>query len=101
MLIVSVDGGCAGVQDVKAGMHRRDVAAVSAEDGADGRRRGVEFVKTGEKPSRLHRHRRDAHHRQADERRRQDTTSASRTAGANWRWRCSGVNAAAPSRGVR
>ena len=38
--IVSVDGGCTGVQNVKDGMIARDVAAVPAEDGRRGRRGG-------------------------------------------------------------
>ena len=38
--IVSVDGGCAGVRNVRAGRHRRDLAAVPAEDGVARRRGG-------------------------------------------------------------
>ena len=38
--IVSVDGGCPGVENVKKRRHRRDLAAVPAEDGRDGRRGG-------------------------------------------------------------
>ena len=37
--IVSVDGGCPGVENVKKRHHRRDLAAVPAQDGRDGRRR--------------------------------------------------------------
>ena len=70
-MIVSVDGGCDGVRNVKAGV----IAATSqqyplkmASLGVDA---GVEYAKTGKKVSRLHRHRRHADHRQADGRRRQ------------------------------
>ena len=71
VLIVSVDGGCAGVKNVKAGI----IAATSqqyplkmASLGVDA---AVEYARTGRKAVRLHRYRRDAHHRQAQVRRRQ------------------------------
>ena len=67
--IVSVDGGCPGVEDVKAG-HRRHLAAVPAEDGVAGRRgdRGVRQGRhqaAGDRGQELHRHRRHADHRPA------------------------------------
>ena len=71
VLIVSVDGGCAGVKERQGRHHRRDLAAVSVEDGAHGRRRGRGVRQDRQEGIRLHRHRRDAHHRQADEGRRQ------------------------------
>ena len=49
--IVSVDGGCAGVRNVRAGDHRRDLAAVSAEDGALGVDGGRQLRQGGKKPS--------------------------------------------------
>ena len=39
VMIVSVDGGCAGVQQRQGRRDRRDLAAVPAEDGRDGRGR--------------------------------------------------------------
>ena len=38
VLIVSVDGGCPGVEERQGRRHRRDLAAVSAADGLDGHR---------------------------------------------------------------
>ena len=81
--IVSVDGGCPGVAAVKAGQHRRHLAAVPAEDGAGGRRaRSPRSPRTA--PSRrttagkdLHRHRRHADHRPAAGRGRRPRTPPS------------------------
>ena len=59
VLIVSVDGGCPGVQNVKDGDHRRHLDAVPAAHGGAGRRgrrrpacsrcptEGLEFTNTG------------------------------------------------------
>ena len=71
VLIVSVDGGCAGVQERQGGHHRRHVAAVPAEDGVAWRRGRRRVRQDRQEGSRLHRYRRDAHHRQADVWRRQ------------------------------
>ena len=45
LIVVSVDGGCAGVDDVKEGHHRRDEPAVP---GQDGRTRGRGDRRAGE-----------------------------------------------------
>ena len=53
-MIVSIDGGCEGVRNVKAGMHRRDLAAIPAEDGRarrGGRRRLREDRQEGQRLS--------------------------------------------------
>ena len=49
--IVSVDGGCPGVRERQEGRHRRDLAAVPAEDGRGwASRRSSAFAKDGTKP---------------------------------------------------
>ena len=73
--IVSVDGGCPGVDAVKAGAARRDLPAVPAEDGRGGRRgrgrvRQGRHQAGGDRGQDLHRHRRHADHRPAADRRR-------------------------------
>ncbi len=73
--IVSVDGGCPGVEAVKAGQHRGHLAAVPAEDGVAGCR-GARRVRQGRHQAAAHRgqglrrHRRHADHRPAAARRR-------------------------------
>ena len=66
-MIVSVDGGCEGVRNVKAGViaatsqqYPLKMAALGVEAGVDVRQERQEGV-------RLHRHRRHADHRQARE----------------------------------
>ena len=49
--IVSVDGGCAGVRNVRAGSHRCDVAAVPPADGLRGVAAVVDYAKDGKKAS--------------------------------------------------
>ena len=82
--IVSVDGGCRGVQGVVDGQ----IAATSQQYPLKMASMGVEavvkYAKTGAEAVRLHRHRRHPHHRQG--RRRAWTartpSTARRTAGA-------------------
>ena len=38
VLIVSIDGGCPGVEERRGRRHRRDLAAIPAQDGVDGAR---------------------------------------------------------------
>ncbi len=51
MLIVSVDGGCTGVKNVKAGIIAATSQQYPVEDGALGVDAGVEYAKTGKKVS--------------------------------------------------
>ena len=64
MLIVSVDGGCAGVKNVKAGIIAATAQQYPLKMASLGVDAAVEYAKTGTKGRRLHRYRRDAHHRQ-------------------------------------
>ena len=64
-MIVSVDGGCAGVKDVKAGVIAATSQQYPLKMASMGVEAGVDYAKTGKKASRLHRHRRHADHRQA------------------------------------
>ena len=70
-MIVSVDGGCAGVKNVKAGVIAATSQQYPLKMAALGVEAGVDYAKTGKKVERLHRHRRHADHRQARRRRRQ------------------------------
>ena len=65
VIIVSVDGGCAGVKNVKAGMIAATSQQYPLKMAALGVAAGVEYAKTGKKAERLHRHRRHADRRQA------------------------------------
>ena len=67
ILIVSVDGGCAGVRNVKAGVIGATSQQYPLKMASLGVEAAVEYAKTGKKVSRHDRYRRDAHHRQADE----------------------------------
>ena len=70
VLIVSVDGGCPGVKNVAARRDRRDLHAIPAEDGVDGRGSGQDLYRdrqqAGAQPGpRLLQHRGGADHGQA------------------------------------
>ena len=78
VLIVSVDGGCPGVKNVKAGVIGATSQQYPLQDGVDGARGDRQFAKDGQadRPDgRLLRHRRDADHRQAGRRRALDHRS--------------------------
>jgi fructose transport system substrate-binding protein len=64
VIIVSVDGGCAGIKDVGAGVIAATSQQYPLKMAAMGVAAGVEYAKTARR-WRLHRHRRDADRRQA------------------------------------
>jgi hypothetical protein len=66
VLIVSVDGGCEGVRNVKSGVIAATSQQYPLKMAAMGVAAGVEYAKTARRP-RATRHRRHADHRQADE----------------------------------
>jgi fructose transport system substrate-binding protein len=54
VMIVSIDGGCEGVRDVKAGEFAATSQQYPLVMAAEGVKAGVEFAKTGKKPSGYH-----------------------------------------------
>jgi fructose transport system substrate-binding protein len=71
VIIVSVDGGCAGIKDVGAGVIAATSQQYPLKMAAMGVEAGVEYAKTRQEAQRLHRHRRDADRRQGGGRRGQ------------------------------
>ena len=82
VVIVSVDGGCAGIRNVKAGTAAGD--GLVAKPGQDGAALGVDagrhLREDGRQGERLHRHGRHADRRQADARRREQGLEGRRIA---------------------
>jgi len=64
VLVVSVDGGCEGVRNVKAGVIGATAQQYPLKMAVMGVDAGVDYATNGKKGVRLHRHRRHAHHRQ-------------------------------------
>jgi fructose transport system substrate-binding protein len=54
VMIVSIDGGCEGVRDVKAGQFAATSQQYPLVMASEGVKAGVEFAKTGKKPSGYH-----------------------------------------------